>query len=116
MDFPAPSNIEIGEDRIAIIEISRPRAYYSRGGTVRLYPDTVTYVVVFDTPFKDTNWVFGGLTFVNSQDSDVEVPFLAAMSRVQKSQSGFTFMLNAPPISDGHYLDYTIAEKTEEDQ
>lgn len=112
-DYPVAADVEIGEDRIAVVYINRPRAYYSRGGTVDLAAGQTEVVVAFATPLKDSNWVFGGLTFWNSADADIDVPFLATVSRLAKSQNGFTLLLSAPPPTANHKLDWTIAEKTE---
>ncbi len=114
-DFPSPAKVTITSDRVAVVQISRPRAYYSRGGTKRLLADAIAVVVTFDSPVKDTNWVFGGLTFWNSADADVDVVFIGAIARVLKSQSGFTLLLSAAPPNSDHFLDWTIAEKTEAD-
>lgn len=113
MDYPAPSKIKIGQDRIAIVKISRPRAYYSDAGQHRLLPGEVLVAVLFDTPMKDTNWVGPFLSFWNVADPEIEIVQLAATGRMLKSQSGFTVLLAQPPPSDNYYMDWSIAEKTQ---
>lgn len=109
--YPATAKIQVAADRTVKVSTGRPRPYYSRGDTVDLAPGEVAVEVEFNTPLKDANWVFAGLTFWNSQDADVDIVFIAAVSRVLKSASGFTLLLSAPPPSDGHKLDWAIAER-----
>lgn len=113
MDYPQPSKIKIGQDRIAVIKITRARAYYSEGGQHRLAAGEVLVTVNFDTPMKDTNWVGPFLHFWNSADPEIEIVQLAATGRVLKSQAGFTLLLDAPPPTDNYYMDFSIAEKTQ---
>ncbi len=110
-DFPSAAKVRITSDRVVKVTIGRPRPYYSRSGTARLDPsDGRVVVVTFNTPLKDANWVFAGLTFWNIADADIDVVQLAATSRLAKSASGFTLLLAAPPPSDNYYLDWSIAE------
>lgn len=111
-DFPAPARLSVTSDRVVTIKGSiRPRPYYSRGDTQRLVAGETTVTVTFNTPVKDTSWVFAGLTFVNYDDAEIDVVHLEAIGRIQKSQSGFQLRLNAPPPTDNYYLDWSIAEK-----
>ena len=109
-DFPAPAKLTIGADRVAKVVIGRPRPYYSRSDTEELQEGVVSVAVLFNTPLRDANWVFAGLTFWNATDSDVDVVQLLAVSRLAKSASGFTLLLSAPPNSPYYRLDWSIAE------
>lgn len=110
MTYPSPSKLTIAADRVVKITLSRPRPYYSRSGTTRLTQGSVVVTVTFATALRDANWVFAGLTFWNSADPVIDVQMLSAMGRIAKSASGFELVLNAPPLSDNYYLDWSIAE------
>lgn len=110
MNYPGPSKIVIGTDRVAKIYVTRPRAYYSRAATQRLEQGMQEVEVEFPTPMKDANWVFGALTFWNTADSNLDKVHLQALGITAKSQSGFTVLLNGVPPTDNYYLDWSIAE------
>jgi len=109
--YPSPAKVTIGADRIVRATLSRPRPYYCRGDTQRLAVGEILVTVTFNTPLRDANWVFAGLTIVNSADSLIDVPDITITGRSQKSASGFTVKLSAAPLSDNFYLDWNIAEK-----
>lgn len=108
--FPGASKLRVTNELVAKINIARPKAYYSRGGTQRLEVGQVVVTVTFTTPLKDTNWVFGALTVWNSADAAVDIQQITAVGRSAKSQSSFEVLLSSPPLSDNYYLDWTIAE------
>lgn len=117
--YPPLAKTTIGQDRVIRTTISRPRPYYSRSGTKRLSLANITIdptsglpkvTVTFNTPLRDANWVFAGLTFWNSADADIDVVQISAMGRTQKSQSGFTVQLSALPPTEDTYMDWSIAE------
>lgn len=119
MTYPPLAKLRRTADRVSIIRTSRPRPYYSRSGTKRLSNANLTVdpssgavkvAVTFATPLQDANWVFAGLTLWNSADADVDVVFLTFLGRVQKSATGFTIQLSAPPPTEDYYLDWSIAE------
>jgi len=110
-NYPSPAKINISSDRVVKIALSRPRPYYSRGDTVDLAPFETEVVVEFNTPLQDANWVFSSIFFWNSADAEIDVVHLQAVGRVQKSASGFTLRLNAPPPTDNYKMDWAIAER-----
>lgn len=119
-DFPPIAQVTIGADRVAKVQTTRARPYYSRGDTMRLTPDKLTIdpdsgatkvAVVFKTVLADVNWIFAGLTFWNNADADIDIVQLQATGRVMKSQAGFTVQLNGPPPTDNYYMDWAIAER-----
>lgn len=110
-DFPPAAKVKVEAEGTVKVTIGRPRPYYSRGDTQRLVAMETSVVVTFNTPVKDTNWVFAGLTFWNSADADIDVVHLQTIGRILKSQSGFQLLLNGPPPTDNYYLDWAIAEK-----
>lgn len=109
-NYPGASKIRVSSTKVAKITIARPKAYYSRGATQALVGGERTVDVVFTTPLKDANWVFGSMTFWNISDAAVDVVQLAATGISAKSQSGFTILLATAPPNDNYKLDWTIAE------
>lgn len=109
-DYPVAAKVTVGADRVVKATIGRPRPYYCRSGTQQLQELVREVVVTFNTPLVDANWVFAGLTFINTADADIDIVQLSATQRVAKSASGFTLLLNAAPNSNNYYLDWSIAE------
>lgn len=119
-NFPAAARIVAQPSgKAAKLLLSRPKAYYSRAGQVRLTPDKITIdpqtglstvVVAFPTPVKDTNFVVLGLTFMNVGDSPIDIVFIQAMPIVLQSQAGFTVLLSIAPPTDNYYMNWGIAE------
>lgn len=108
--YPVPAKVVVGSDRVVKVTISRARAYYSKGDTEDLAQGVREVAVVFNTPMKDANWVFGSLIFWNNTDARVDVVQLQATGVTAKSQSGFTVLLNAGPPTANYKMDWTIAE------
>ena len=107
---PGASKVKVLSTKVAKITIARPKAYYSRGDTEVLVADERSVVVEFDTPLKDANWVFGGMTVWNTANDPVDVVQISVMGISAKSQSGFTVLLSTAPPNDNYRLDWTIAE------
>lgn len=111
-NYPSPSKVVIGSDRVVKVVISRARSYYSDAGTVDLAASTRLVVVAFAKTLKDTNWVFGGFTFWNIADAQVDIVQLAVIGVTAKSQSGFSVLLSTAPPTANYKMDFTIAEET----
>lgn len=108
--YPAPAKVNIGSDRIVKVTISRPRAYYSRGGRQQLDQGVTNVRVSFTTPLQDANYVVGSLSIQNSDDPQIDIVAIQAFVRSSMQQSGFDVLLSAPPNSGNYYLHWTIAE------
>lgn len=110
MSYPNPSKVTVGPDRVVKVTISRPRSPYSRAGIQNLSAGTREVSVTFTTPTVDANWVLGALTIVNSADSAIDVQAITAVGRTAPSQSGFSVILSAAPLSANYKLHWSIME------
>lgn len=110
MTYPSPAKVNVTSDRVVKVTTTRPKAYYSRGGTQSLEVGVREFSVAFTTPLKDANWVFGALTFWNIVDARLDIVQLSVTAVTAKSQSGFTVLLAAPPPTGSYNMDWTIAE------
>ena len=119
-NFPAAAKIIAQPNgKAAQLQLTRAKAYYSRGGQVRLTPAKITIdpatglstvVIEFPTPLKDTNWISAGITFVNIGDSPIDMVFLQGQVISMPSQTGFTVLLSTAPPTDNYYMNWGIAE------
>lgn len=109
-NYPGASKVKVLSTKVAKITVGRPKAYYSRGGTKDLAADERSVEVLFTTPLKDANWVFGGMTVWNTANDPVDVVQISVMGISAKSQSGFTVLLSSAPPNANYKLDWTIAE------
>lgn len=110
MSHPSPAKVTIGSDRVVKVVISRPRSPYSRADIQDLAAGTREVTVTFDTPTADANWVLGALTIVNSADPAIDVQAITAVGRTAPSQSGFSVILSAAPLSANYKLHWSIME------
>jgi hypothetical protein len=120
MDFPrALKVVQLSTGVTAKVILSRPKAYYSRAGSVRLVaPDLAidpvtglaTVTVNFPTPLKDANWIPGAFTFLNYQDALVDMVFLQALMVLQQGQNSFKVLLSAQPPTGNYIMNWSIAE------